>query len=159
MCSSSCRMSVIVIFLDCLINSTVPLSPDFERVLPWLIYGFPEMSSVGGEKKLKMPRSLSALWGYGLTLSRTAGLCRRVRERTLSYLWRTMSQTTTQTYGRNPQMGGVTQMVSPVEQSKQLWCNPFYIKGEKKKKTGYGSWFSLSLIMNALIVQSVANCT
>lgn len=37
-------MSVIVIFLDCPFNSTVPLSPDFERVLPWLIYGFPEMS-------------------------------------------------------------------------------------------------------------------
>lgn len=40
---------------------------------------------------------------------------------------------------------------------KQLWCNLFYIKG--KKKTGYRSRFSLLLIMNALIVQSVANCT
>lgn len=37
-------MSVIVIFLGCVINSMVPLSPDSERFLPWLIYGFPEMS-------------------------------------------------------------------------------------------------------------------
>lgn len=38
-------MSVIVIFLGCVINSTVPLSPDSEIFLPWLIYGFPEMSN------------------------------------------------------------------------------------------------------------------
>ena len=43
----------------------------------------------------------------------------------------------------------------PRSNLKQLWCNPFCIK-EKKKNTGYGSWFSLLLIMNALFVQSVA---
>lgn len=47
----------------------------------------------------------------------------------------------------------------PWSNLKQLWCNPFCIKEKKKKKqqnTGYGSWFSLLLIMNALYVQSVA---
>lgn len=43
----------------------------------------------------------------------------------------------------------------PWSNLKQLWCNPFCIK-EKKKNAGYGSWFSLLLIMNALFVQSVA---
>lgn len=44
-------MSVIVFFVClfcffwlCLINSPVLLSPDSERVLPWLVYSFPEMS-------------------------------------------------------------------------------------------------------------------
>lgn len=59
-------------------------------------------------------------------------------------------------YGLNMQMVGVTQMVSPWSNLKQLWCNPFCIKEKKKKNTGYGSWFSLLQIMNALFVQSVA---
>lgn len=38
-------------------------------------------------------------------------------------------------YGLNMQMVGVTQMVSPWSNLKQLWCNPFCIKEKKKKKT------------------------
>lgn len=57
-------------------------------------------------------------------------------------------------YGQNMQMDGVTQMFHPWSNLKQLWCNLFCIK--EKKNTGYGSWFSLLLIMNALFVQSVA---
>lgn len=70
MCSPTClNMSVIVIFLDCLINSTVPLSPDSPTAQPWKpVYPgsftvspkYP-ISIGGGGKELRISCSQSAV--------------------------------------------------------------------------------------------------